>query len=154
MCTPNARPLPLFQYEMMIVKMVQIILVRVKIQVYSYLFETLELSAHQANEVLHMAGRALQDLIKEEMVSGKIDGVVADLTGEGFLDLFRTPFAIKFRQKLSEYFTQQTSIEKNKINLMVLIISPYFLSELARQIKKNLDEEGNPQLLSVVGISS
>ena len=136
------------------VQMVQIILVRVKRQVYSYLFDTLELSAHQANEILHIAGSALQDLIKEEMRSGKIDGVLADLEDEGFLDLFRTPFAIKFRQRLSEYFAQQSSVEKSKIKILVLVILPYFLSELARQLKKNLEDEGNARLLSVVGISS
>jgi hypothetical protein len=135
-------------------KMVQIILVRVKKQVYSYLFENLALSAQQANHVLHLAGDTLKDLINEEMESGTVEDILVDLIGEGFLDLFRTPFALKFRQRLTHSFAQQTWMDKSKIDLLVLIILPYILSELSKELKKNIEEEGNAHLLTVVGISS
>jgi hypothetical protein len=120
-------------------KMVQIILVRVKKQVYSYLFENLALSAQQANDVLHLAGNTLKDLINEEMESGTVEDILVDLIGEGFLDLFRTPFALKFTQRLTQSFAQQTWMDKSKIDLLVLIILPYLLSELSKELKKNID---------------
>ncbi len=134
--------------------MVQIILVRVKKQVYSYLFESLKLTAHQVNEVLHIAGKTLKDLINEEEKAGNIEGTLEDLIGEGFLDLFRTPFAFKFRERLSQQFERHASVEKDKTDLLVLIILPYMLSELAKDLKKDIDAGKSPQLLSLVGINN